>query len=1236
MSERPGATTVYEIATQAGVSIATVSRVVNNAPGIRPGTRAKVLKAIEDLAYVPNGSAQGMARRSTGVLGLIYRRRRIENVFGLSEDDARSRLAERTVHSLVYYDELIRGVEDAAFNCARMVLLRGARSDDETQALLSMTGKCDGLVLVDHVISDRDVAKITRQVPVASIAHFVDGPGVTNVTTDNRAAMYSLVDHMVATHGARRFAFLSGPSDNADSNMRVAAVVERVAHWGASLEPLGEWRGNYTPTTAFDIVSRRCSGGAALPDVIMAANDSSAMGAISALTALGLRVPADVAVTGFDDMELASLSVPALTTMRQPIDRMAELAVGALAGGEAGQSKPPTNHVVAAEMIVRESCGCNSAENGNRSDIVIAKSPPPLPVPALPRSLTDGDREVIAEKIASLTIQQKAALSAGRDMWSTVALPEAGIPSWRITDGPNGARGTRLGPAALPALCLPCGAALGATWNTQLIAEVGSALGRETRARGARVLLGPTVNIQRSPLSGRTFECFSEDPLLAGRIAAAYVRGVQLEGVITTVKHFAGNEAEFQRNSINSVIDERSLREIYLAPFEIAVKEGGTLGIMTAYNRLNGLFCADNRWLLTEILRNEWGFDGITVSDWWALADTILAANAGLDLEMPGPPRAFGPALAKAVSSGSVAESQIDKIATRLLEVMSRIDALSDESDQAERAFDNQADVSLARRAAAESMVLMSNQAKLLPLHAREIGRIALIGPNADRARIMGGGSATLRAEHLTTPLEALREALTPRGIAIEYTQGCELTDEFALLEASELRASDGTFGLDLAFFGSRIASGDAVATHKARDSEFTFMGDPAEGVPADGFSLRASGFLVPVTGGIHRFRFSSNGAARLTVGGLQRASLVWEETRASRKMREYDFELDLPGGEPVELLIEFSGESALNFCQVVLKAVRPSRPNDIEDAVALAAASDVAVLVVGTGPAIESEGFDRTIFNLPGRQDELVRRVAAANPRTVVVVNSGSPVALPWLSEVAATLQIWFGGQEMAAALADVLLGVSEPGGRMPISVPCKIEHSPAFGNFPGAAGEVLYGEGVLVGYRWYEARQLPVAVPFGHGLGYSQFSWKAWLPVQRIVPGDLVRLSVEVVNVGSRAGSDVVQVYVTPPASPLIRAPKELRGFAKVHLEPGQRRTIEIELDSRAFSYWHPGDAETLLIQERLHATPFAREDTPEVRPRGWTIENGTYSIQIGRSSQDIVSVISLAIDAAEGTGR
>ncbi len=364
--------------------------------------------------------------------------------------------------------------------------------------------------------------------------------------------------------------------------------------------------------------------------------------------------------------------------------------------------------------------------------------------------------------VSQLTVEEKASLTAGADFWTTVAVPRLDIPSVTVTDGPNGARGSALlGFGAVTAVCAPCGSALGSTWDVELIERVGVMLGEESRTKAARVLLAPTVNIMRSPLAGRNFECYSEDPLLTGKVAAAFIRGVQSQDVATTVKHFAGNEAEFERHTISSVIDERTLREIYLRPFELAVREGRSLGIMTAYNRLNGAYCTERADLLQGILRDEWGFDGFVVTDWFGAGSTIGAAEAGVDLEMPGSGRFYGPALAAAVLAGEVDESLLDAAVLRLLSVFDRIGALDDPPGVEEQSIDRPEHRALAREAAVGATVLLTNDG-LLPLDPSALSSIAVIGPNADRAQIMGGGSAALRAHYVVTPLEALRERLEP------------------------------------------------------------------------------------------------------------------------------------------------------------------------------------------------------------------------------------------------------------------------------------------------------------------------------------------------------------------------------------------------------------------------------------------------------------------------------------------
>jgi len=735
--------------------------------------------------------------------------------------------------------------------------------------------------------------------------------------------------------------------------------------------------------------------------------------------------------------------------------------------------------------------------------------------------------------VAELTLDEKASLTAGADLWSTAAVARVGIPAVRMTDGPNGARGPRL-PAAFgggedsPSVCTPCGTALAASWDPALVAEVGALLGDEARARGCRILLAPTVNLQRSPLAGRNFECYSEDPLLSGAMAAAFVRGVQSRGVVATVKHLAGNESEHERMTMDSVIDERTLRELYLLPFELAVREGGALGVMTAYNRLNGSYGPDNQDLLSGILRGEWGFEGFVVTDWFGFADTVAAARAGLDLEMPGPGRSFGAALATAVRSGAVPEATVDAAVARLLRVFDRIGALDDDvreptggveaaatptraaggveaaaTPTGERAAaatrtTAAAGAALARRAAVAGAVLLRNDG-LLPLAPGGIRRLAVIGPLADRAEIMGGGSAQVTPPYRRSPLDALTDRLDP-GTVIDHEPG------LAWPEAT-----------------------DAAPGHRA---------PPATPAAPDG------------------------------------------------------------------------------------EALAP--------AVAAASAADAVVVVVGTGAAWESEGFDRATMHLPAGQDDLVTAVVVANPRTVVVVNAGAPVGMDWAEHAAAVVQIWFGGQEMAEALVDVLLGVAEPSGRLPHTIPMRVEHNPSYGRFPAENGRLLYGEGLLVGHRWYEARHLPVRYPFGHGLSYTTFEIGPPSPaITSIERGGDVQVTVPITNTGTRTGSEVVQCYVEAVDPRLARPPRELKAFAKVTLHPGETRNVRLHLAARAFACWDPGDPDAAPLGDRLRSSvPWAPPLERHPDAPGWVIDAGRYRLHIGRSSADLAHVCEVTL--------
>jgi len=801
-------------------------------------------------------------------------------------------------------------------------------------------------------------------------------------------------------------------------------------------------------------------------------------------------------------------------------------------------------------------------------------------------------------------------LLAGRDLWTTVPIERVGLPSVTVTDGPAGARGSALlGFGAVTSVCVPCGAALGSTWDPELIERVGEMLGDETRTKAARVLLAPTVNIVRSPLAGRNFECYSEDPLLTGKIAAAFIRGVQSRGVATTVKHLAGNEAEFERHTISSVIDERTLREIYLRPFELAVKEGGSLGIMTAYNRLNGEYCTDRADLLQAILRDEWGFEGFVVTDWIGAGSTAAAAAAGVDLEMPGPGRFYGAALIAAVKSGEVDESLVDAAVTRLLSVFDRIGALDDPPEAEEESIDRSEHRVLARQAAAGATVLLVNDG-LLPLDPAMLTTVAVIGPNADRAKLMGGGSAALRPHYLVTPLQAIRARLGD-GVTVHHERGCDIDLREPALQGEAIVGADGRPGFDVEYFAGPDAVGPVVARAHYPDSRLLFVGRPHRDIPKGVYSFRATATFTPDESGPHHFTLGQSGRARVLVDGEVVLDGVTESPPPGTRyfgVVSGDLGADVPlvTGRPVTVTIEYSSEGSTYLRGVLVGCRRPVPDDLIDRAVAAAVAADVAIVVVGTNDDWETEGEDRTTLRLPGRQDELVERVIAANPRTVVVLNTGAPVTVPWADRAPALLQMWFGGQEMAGALADVLTGVAEPGGRLAVTMPDRLEHNPSFGNFPGEHGEVRYGEGLLVGYRWYETRQIPVRFPFGHGLSYTSctigspdggvgpIDWK---------PGDVLTLRVPVTNTGDRAGTEVVQAYVAPPVGPRFRPVRELKAFAKVALGAGKSTTVDLVLDDRSFASWEPAD-------------------------QAWVVALGTYEVHIGRSSADTSQVVTVEI--------
>ncbi|MFG1609357.1 beta-glucosidase [Actinoplanes sp. NPDC049265] len=766
------------------------------------------------------------------------------------------------------------------------------------------------------------------------------------------------------------------------------------------------------------------------------------------------------------------------------------------------------------------------------------------------------------ELISELTLEEKVSLLGGQDFWSLPEIPRIGLRSLVMSDGPVGVRGTGWAPED-PSVALPSPTALAATWDRELIERAGQVLGQESRRKGVHVLLAPTVNLHRTPLGGRHFECFSEDPLLTGEIAAAFVAGVQAHGVGTTVKHLVGNDFETERMTVDVRIPERALREVYLPPFERVVRAGGW-GVMSAYNGVNGSPMSSHRELQQRVLKDEWGFDGIVVSDWRAARDTVGAALGGLDIAMPAMQNPWGAALVQAVRDGLVPEAEIDDKVRRVLLLATRVGALG-ATPEPRPELDGPA---VAHEVAARSYVLVRNENFTLPLEPAALTRVAVIGALAMDARVLGGGSATVTPQHVISPLEGIGRALS--GVDVAYAPGADPRPFLSPARGPEWTG----LGVDLS----------GRHSFEVAEAALRWIGDLPGGLrPEEIDRITISGTLTPGVDGEHTFAVSGFGTFVLAVGEteLYRGSLHPTGTERGELLlspREFRATVTLPAGVPVEVTLTQTIAAGLAHTVNTTLGHRPPGPGDAEmitEAAALAAESDVAIVVVGTTEQTESEGFDRTTLALPGTQDELVRRVAAANPRTVVVVNAGAPVLLPWADEVAAVVLTWFPGQEAGAALADVLLGVLEPGGRLPTTWPRRAEDCPVLEITP-RDGAVSYDEGVFIGYRaWLRSGAVP-HFAFGHGLGYTTWSYDEL----RVADG---MAEITVTNTGAREGREIIQVYVRPTAPDDTRPATWLAGFATVTAHPGERVTVRVELPARTFQTWTddgwqtvPGDYE------------------------------------------------------------
>ena len=772
-----------------------------------------------------------------------------------------------------------------------------------------------------------------------------------------------------------------------------------------------------------------------------------------------------------------------------------------------------------------------------------------------------------------------------------------------MSDGPNGVRGEFSADDRTPSVLVPVGIVQGATWDPDLIGRVGDLLGREARRKSTHVLLAPAVNLHRTPIGGRTFEYFSEDPELTAALAAATVSAVQAHGVAVTVKHFVANDTEVERRTVDVLVDERVLREIYLRPFEAAVREGGAWGVMSAYNKIDGEFCAANDRLLNEILRGEWGFDGFVVSDWFGAHDAPSSANGGLSVEMPGPARVYGAKLEAAVADGRVDETTGEALGRDGLLLIERTGAGERSADEPERSVDDPAERALCREVAIAGTVLARNVGNTLPLEGERAPRsIALVGPNAAVTRTMGGGSSAL----LSLPQRSILDALRARLPDVVHEPGCAIDKHAPLPDAEQLIGPDGEPGLEIRFVNGKDPGAEPAHTSRTSETMLRFFGSVPAGVGPGPCILQVRGSYVPAASGPHQVGAIVTGRPSVRVGDRQLTrggeSLPAGDSFFGFGSAEQLATVDMRAGEPVEIDVELWMSSPFAALRI---GVRPPVDDTMLDrAVEAARRAEAAVVVVGTNDEWETEGSDRSTIALPGEQDDLVRRVAAVNDRTIVVVNAGSPVAMPWVDEVGAIVIPFFGGMEMGEAVADVLLGDADPGGRLPVTFPRRLEHAPAWPHYAPVDGVQRYGEGFGFGYRGHDRSGVEPLFPFGHGLSYGDATWgPASASAAALRAGESVTVTVPVTATGDRDATVVIQGYVAPVAPPVEREPKALRVWAKTVVPAGPPAAVPLTFDADAFRRW----------------------DTTEHR---WVVDPGAYDLVVAASAGDIRSTVRVEV--------
>ncbi|TIC65479.1 putative beta-glucosidase precursor [Wallemia mellicola] len=792
----------------------------------------------------------------------------------------------------------------------------------------------------------------------------------------------------------------------------------------------------------------------------------------------------------------------------------------------------------------------------------------------------------VDELLEQLTVKEKIDLLAGRDVWHTVANKRLGIPSIRTSDGPNGVRGIYFFEGT-PSSCFPGATALGASFDNELLERVGSALADECIAKGVHVLLAPTINIQRSPLGGRGFESYSEDPELSGTLAKYYVKGLQDKGIAATIKHFVANDQEFERMSMSSEVSERALREIYLRAFEIPLRESEykPWAVMTAYNRMNGLHCSEDPRLLKDILRDEWKWSGAVMSDWCGTYSADASTSAGLDLEMPGPPVVRGAALQRALAAKKVTIESIDTCARNILELINKVRKSGIDEDIPEQVLDTPDIRQILRESSANGVVLLKNDENIMPIR-KGIKKIAVIGTNAESAIISGGGSAALRASYSISPLDAIREQAKEIGAEVVYSRGGN-AHKLTPLFGPELKTKDGKAGVDVSFYASDPSAGNVKPAHVLHaHSSHMFFNDnlpSTEVFPLTCWS-EATGTFTPNKTDNYELGVAGIGKIDLYINNEKvvdnstdpQPGTLWFNSGSEERTTVKHLEEGKQYTITAKLYYSSEGSQAAGTLSPLLRGgirfgIAPFKSQEafIEEALEACQGASLVLGFVGLNNDFESEGFDRPDMKLPESANAFMDAIASANENTVAVVQTGTPVELPWVNKVKGVYQAFYGGNEVGTGLADVLFGKHNPSAKLPLTIPVELRDNPSHLNFGGENGRVSYAEGVFVGYRHFVTTGRQPLYPFGKGLSYTSF---AITEPHLESKGDYeVVIKVNVKNTGDVAGKEVIQLYVHDVESRLARPYIELKAYGKTKtLNPGESQEVVLNLNRRAFSYF------------------------------------------------------------------